>query len=720
MSSVNPGKEEKEPGLINRGQVKKMKKPLKYILLCTAAVGILVVAAVVILSTLVDVQSYKPRIEQLVTEKTGYPLTLGGTMSLSLFPWVGLGFTDLKLDNPAGFSAKTFITIESFQARLKVLPLLSRKIEISSFVVKRPEIFLEKNPKGTWNWEKLEQSGKPSTAATEKQAPVPATDNNKQQPAPDKKFALQSLMVGEFSITDGRVQINDTVNKLQREVANFTLQLDDVSLDKPIKINMAASLDGKPIKLEGAVGPVGPDPGAGKINLDLTMQALEILNIQASGSLEDIQQKIRYALAVNIQPFSPKKLFATLGLRFPIITADPQVLENLGMKAKFVGGAGQLVLSDGHLLFDDSVVTLDMTAKDFSRPDLALKMAVDTIDLDRYLPAAEADKKATPEQGKAATAQGQGAVSAVSEKKPLEQAKKDSGIDYQPFRKLALQATLKLGEMKMHGGSLRNLALDVIGQNGLYTINSLGMELYEGKIAGTGKINVQKNLPATALNLTLQDVQVGPLLTDFASKEIIEGRLKAQVAVSMQGDNGELIKRSLNGKGDLRFQDGALIGLDLAQMARTIKAGFTLEQQQGEKPKTDFAELHAPFTITNGLVNTPETTLRSPFIRVAVTGDANLVSEALDMRIKPAIVGSIKGQGDEEKLAGLTVPVVVGGTFKAPKFTPDLESLVKDQMPTEKEIIEIIKTGKVPRERQEKFKEDVEQAKGLLKGLFGN
>ena len=43
-------------------------------------------------------------------------------------------------------------------------------------------------------------------------------------------------MVGEFSITDGRVQINDQANKLHHEVANFTLQLVDVSLDKPIKM----------------------------------------------------------------------------------------------------------------------------------------------------------------------------------------------------------------------------------------------------------------------------------------------------------------------------------------------------------------------------------------------------------------------------------------------------------------------------------------------------
>jgi AsmA protein len=277
---------------------------------------------------------------------------------------------------------------------------------------------------------------------------------------------------------------------------------------------------------------------------------------------------------------------------------------------------------------------------------------------------------------------------------------------------------MKLGKMKVHGGSIKNLALDVAGRNGIFTMNSLGMELYEGSIAATGKLDVQKNIPATALNLTLQNVQIGPLLKDFAQKDIIEGVLKAEIAVNLQGDNADLIKQSLNGKGDLLFQDGALIGLDLAQMVRTIKTGFTLEQQ-GEKPKTDFAELHAPFSISNGLVNTPETTMRSPLIRATATGNANLVNETLDMKIKPTLVGTIKGQGDEEKRSGLTVPILVGGTFSAPKFRPDVEALVKDRMPTEEELKELIKTGKVPVGRKEELKEEVEQAKGLLKGLFG-
>ena len=703
---------------INQIQVTSMRKPVKYFLIIAASFVVLVVAAAVTVTALVDVESFKPKIEQLVTERTGYPLKLGGDMSLSFFPWIGLSFTDLQLDNPKGFADKLFVRIDSFQARLKVLPLLSRKVEISSFVVNRPEIFLEKRSDGIWNWQKLTERHPPPKAADQNKATVPASGENKKLPAENSQeqagFALQSLTVGEFTITDGRVQVKDLQNNLTREVADFTLQLVDVSLDKPVKVAMQAKLDGKPLSLEGAVGPLGPDPGAGKINVDLALKILDALNVQISGYITDIAAQRTFKLALNVEPFSLKKVYSNLALSFPIISSDPQVFDKVGIQATVAGDPNQITVSDSDIRLDDSSVSLDATVKDFSRPDLSFTLIVDSVDLDRYLPPAAAESKPTPGQSTTEVKTESALPGQISSK----QVQKNRTDKYESLRKLVLKGTVKVAKMKVHGGTVNNIAVHAAGRDGILAIDSLAMDLYGGNIAGTGKLNVQKSIPVSTLNVTLENVQVGPMLQDFAQKKIIEGMLKAEVALNLQGDNGDLVKQSLTGKGDLLFLDGALIGLDLAQMARTIKSGFTLEQQ-GERPKTDFAELHAPFTITKGLVNTPETTLRSPFLRVTLTGDANLVSEALDMKMKPTIVGTMKGQGDEKKRSGLTIPILIGGTFKSPQFSPDLESLVKDQIPSKEELNEIIKTGKIPTERKDQFKKEVDQAKGLLKGLFG-
>jgi AsmA protein len=96
-----------------------------------------------------------------------------------------------------------------------------------------------------------------------------------------------------------------------------------------------------------------------------------------------------------------------------------------------------------------------------------------------------------------------------------------------------------------------------------------------------------------------------------------------------------------------------------------------------QKPKTDFSELNAPFTITKGLVNTTGTTMESPLLRIHATGKANLVDESLDFRVETKLVGSLKGQGDTKQREGITVPILVTGTFGSPSFAPDMKGIAE-------------------------------------------
>jgi len=122
----------------------------------------------------------------------------------------------------------------------------------------------------------------------------------------------------------------------------------------------------------------------------------------------------------------------------------------------------------------------------------------------------------------------------------------------------------------------------------------------------------------------------------------------------------------------------------------------------------------APFTINNGLINTPGTRLASPLLRLSAEGNADVPKESLDFRVEPKIVATIKGQGDTEDHSGLTVPVLVTGTFSSPQFRPDLKALLKSQVPDEKALKEIIENKDI---REEKLKTLENEAKSLFKGF---
>jgi AsmA protein len=669
-----------------------MKKLLKWVLILGGGLFLLVVVALLIVPMFVDVQKYKPEIEKKVSEATGRPFSIGGKLELSLFPWAGLAFSDLHLGNPSGFKEKDFVSVKSFEARVKLLPLLSRDVQVKRFILEGPRIVLEKSKTGQGNWEDI---GKPS-------GEVPSKPPKKGEKPPEKGLGeglpIKAIAVGEFAITEGDVLWIDQSTGERKEISDVTLRLYDVSLDRPIRFAFSAKLDKQPLSMEGKAGPVGKDPGKGTIPLDLVVKALKELDISLKGNIVNPATRPQFDLALQVSSFSPRKLVAALGQTFPVTTADPEALNRVSLQAKVRGDQEHVSVSDGVLDLDESKLSFSIKAKDYSKPDVQFDLNLDTIDLDRYLPP-PAEEKTTEEKTKGPAAQ-------------------QDKIDYTPLRRLVLDGSMRVGKLKAHGAKMQDLYLKVSGKNGRFDLEPLTAKLYGGDLSAAGALDVGKDIPKSNLEVHAKEIQAGPLLKDVLEKDLLEGNVQAEVALSMAGDEAEAIKRTLNGKGDLLFKDGAIVGIDLAGMVRNAKAAFGLAEKKAERPKTDFSELHSPFTITDGIVDTTDTSLVSPLLRVLVAGKANLVNETLDFRVEPKFVTTLKGQGDTKERSGITVPVLVTGTFSSPTFRPDLKGMLtkglQEGIPKPSDLKKIL-----PGQGTESgdLKSLEEKGKDLLKGL---
>jgi AsmA protein len=389
-----------------------------------------------------------------------------------------------------------------------------------------------------------------------------------------------------------------------------------------------------------------------------------------------------------MQPFSPRQLVAALDQPFPVATSDPEALERVALKATLKGDASRIAVSNGILNLDESTLNFSLKASDFSRPNLAFDMNLDQINLDRYLP-----------------------PKSEQQSEPAKKEAPKKATDYAPLRKLILDGRIKIGQLVASKAKIKDLLVQIKAKNGIFNLDPLQMAMYQGNVSGKGNFNVQTQTPKSNMSLKVAGVQVGPLMRDVLEKDILEGVTNAQLNLAMAGDDPDQIKQTLNGDGQLRFNDGAIVGIDLAGMVRNVKAAFGLAQRPSERPRTDFSELSAPFTITNGLVNTPQTSLKSPLIRVIAAGNANLVTEALDFRVEPKVVGTIKGQGDTEARSGLMVPVIVSGTFSNPKFAPDLAGVA------EKQLQDALQGTEKPEDLLDKDKLE-ETGKQLLKGIL--
>jgi AsmA protein len=673
-----------------------MRKAIKWIAIIGGGLIVLIVTLLILVPLLVNLQKYKPAIEKRVTEATGRPCIIGGDLRLSLFPWIGLAFSDLHLGNPPGFAEKDLLDVKSFDVKVRLIPLLSKDIQVQRFVLDGVKVVLEKNKQGHGNWEGI-------GTGLEEAVPEPAEKRSKEK-EPQKGLPIKALEVGEFAIANSSILFIDRTSGMKQELSNVNLRLRDVSLDRPIRLNLSAVMDGKPLSLDGQLGPVGKDLGKGKVPLDISVKALKEVDLHLKGSLIDPATNKQFDLALEVSPFSPRKVMSAIGQPFPPSITDPQALNRLALKAKLKGNPQSVDISDGVLELDQSKLDFALKAKDLSRPDVSFNAKLDRIDLDRYLP------PPPPSQEKGV---GESKKAEPKETEPKNAEPKKT--DYTPLRRLVLEGSIQIGALTVKNAKVEDLHLKVTGKNGVFLLDPVTAKLYHGTLSTKGSVDVSQEIPKTDLSLQVKGVQAGPLVKDLTAKDFIEGVGDLDTEIGMAGAKPDKVKRSLNGKGALILRDGAIKGIDLSGMVRNVKAAFGVAKAE-ESRRTDFSELSIPYTIADGIVSTTKTTLTSPLVRVLVAGKANLVDEKLDFRVEPKFVGTLKGQGDTKERGGLVIPVIVSGTFASPSFQPDLKGLARKGL-TEGLLPMLEKKTRTKKKGQETQPAPSNPLKGILKGL---
>jgi AsmA protein len=504
--------------------------------------------------------------------------------------------------------------------------------------------------------------------------------------------------VGNFAITNGSALWIDHTTNTRKEVKDISLILKDVSLERPVQLKFSAELDKNPLALEGTVGPVGSGFEKGVVPLDLSLKALKLLTLHLKGNLENPATTPGVDIDITVDKFSPRELVAALGQTFPIETTDPKALSSVDLKAHIKADANRASVSNGVMNLDQSQLNFSATAAQFTLPNLKFDLNLDKINLDRYMP----PKSDQPSAEKAPA--------------PAPAAGPKKKTDYTPLRRLILDGLIRIGQLTISKANVQDVYLQVKAKNGIFNLDPMKLNMYQGNANGKALLNVAQDMPTSSLNLKVNNLQVEPLLKDVLEKDILQGSTNADINLSMSGDEPEQIKQTLNGQGYLKFNDGAIIGIDLAAMVRNVGSAFGLAKKGGERPKTDFTELDIPYSIKNGAVNIPQGNLKSPFIRIEATGTADLVKETLDFRVEPKAVASIKGQGDAGQSKGIMVPVVVAGTFSSPTFRPDLSAATKQEI--EKQIFESKEAKKLLEKKE--IKPFEKSAKDALKGILGN
>ena len=390
-----------------------MGKLIKVILVLISSLALLIVAAAIIIPLVVDLNDYKTEMEVAVEEKTGRTLKIDGDLDLSVFPWLGVSTGKITLNNAAGFAQSPFAVIGEADIKVKLLPLFSKKIEVSTVVLKDLELHLAKNKQGITNWHDLSAPKETDTQVTEQE-----------QGTEDTPIDLTAIKIGGLVIENSQVSWDDQQSGQHIVIKEFNFSSGAVVFNKPIAIKIAFLLDNKEpavteqlslstsLIIDEALQKIqladfnldsvtkGESIPSGQLDtqleseifLDLQAQTLALKKLQLSTNLIHISGELnasklntdlQYTGALQIASFSPKELMQQLAISVPE-TADEQVLQKLALSFALQGTKDSIALENLKIALDDTNINGYTRIKQFDQPAVTFQLGIDDIDVDRY------------------------------------------------------------------------------------------------------------------------------------------------------------------------------------------------------------------------------------------------------------------------------------------------------------------------------------------------
>jgi AsmA protein len=232
------------------------------------AVGV-VLLILIALPFLINVNSFRPKIESELSGALGRKVTVGN-LSLSLLRG-RLTADDIAIADDPRFSKSPFVTAKSLKVGVEVMPLIfSKQLHITDIALDQPHITLLKAPNATWNFSSL--GGASAKTAT------PPEKSGSSTPA--------SLSVARLNINEGQLVVGKsnsavkpvTYDKVNIEVTNFSF-----ASQFPFKLTAGLPSGGE-ANISGKAGPINAED-ASKTPFETAVKVND-LNIGSIGLID--------------------------------------------------------------------------------------------------------------------------------------------------------------------------------------------------------------------------------------------------------------------------------------------------------------------------------------------------------------------------------------------------------------------------------------------------
>lgn len=668
-----------------------MGKLFKALAVLIGVVLLLAIAAIVVLPMVVDPNDFKGEIVERVQKQTGRDLTIAGDLDLSVFPWLGVQVNGVEISNAPGFGKAPFASVKKAAIRVKLMPLLDKKLEVDAVELDGVALNLARKANGTSNWDDLTKSGKN----------VASEDRDEDKGGDQSRVGIESYAIGGININDASISWSDAQSGQNYQISDFNLKSGAITPGRPVGLDMGMVLRSKDPQVEARVGLGGTieldqtnkqlnvrdlkltldAEGAalptGKLKADLATILLLALDGRAfalldmklqSGELNltgDLKgAKLNSATPqfsgkIAVAEFNPRDWMVSQGMEPPSM-ADPKALSRFAANINLVSSGKSTKLNKLVMQLDDTKI--DGSAA-IQGKAASFKLKMNAIDLDRYLPAGSS--KSNAGSGKATST------------KSSAKAQPEKLFPLDTIRALNMNGSVNIGQLKVNNIQAKKVQLTLKAKNGVLETKQTIGALLGGSYSSSVGINASGKTPKLKYSSKLSNIKLQALMQQLSGEDRLSGVGNFSSNLTASGNTVNAIKRTLNGKLNFNLLKGAIKGINLAaelRKAKALLAGKSAPKEKGPV-QTDFSQIKGSGVITKGVLRNKDLQAFSPFLRVTGSGMVNLVKERLDYTAKIFVVETSKGQGGHS-LAGLEelerkkigVPVRFTGPLASPKW----------------------------------------------------
>lgn len=518
---------------------------MRKVLIAIVGLVIVLVAAVLVVPSLIDWNGYKPEIQAAARDATGRELKIDGDLSMSILPSPTLSVANVSLANIEGGSTPDMASLDSLDVSVALIPLLGGEIRVTSVTLVKPTIVLEKLEDGRVNWafdsgENAEGGAGDPTAGETGDAPA--------------------LAIDEAVIEDGNLVYRDATTGAEHTLSDVNLAVSAGGLQGPFEIEGDVGYQGIPMTLAASVGALdsgrataikltasGQD-GAVELSLNgaLDMDSGPSFRGRVEGSAPDLSEAVAMASAFGAE--AP----ANMPENAAALSAD---LEGSPASIK----ASNLVVTLGESRFQGEV-----TAALEPKLSIDASLSGNRLDLDALLP-----------QDAAASGTDSGDSAAGSSQPPTAPAGNtaDAGAADLPTD-IDARVDLKIDAVQYNGAAIRNVQFDASLRDGVGDLRLATAQLPGGTdvtlIGGlesgptfVGRLEAASdNLRAT---LDWLKVDLANVPADRLRKAVVSAALRASAQEIQVSDwTMELDATRAQGGLTLALRDRPAFGLSLA------------------------------------------------------------------------------------------------------------------------------------------------------------